>query len=358
MSPIQRQYSLPNCTLSLEGFSDRPKTSATESRPLITMLMNAECRLAGQADVLKGGRDFLESLVRATSLYAQVVLSGVQASQLLSREQVQLQKVGLNRHQLLFKNPEAPTGEASQAFTLSSVQLFDLIEAIDQLLSDPQTLPDLSRTLAPISRQHIQSKRPIADQVVPAAVGMASLAVAAIALSMLPTPEIQRPDDKLANSANPTASKTPNPAKPALISDAGQLEPLQKKLFKTIDENWKVGVPSEPVVYRLTVDGDARVMGYVPQSDLAREELDKTPLVDILKLAKTGGSLSPAAIAAFEVTFNPNGRIDLRPWQKSVTPVVSATPSASAIATPTPAASAIPTPAASSSATPTPTASP
>ncbi|HEY9672257.1 MAG TPA: DUF4335 domain-containing protein, partial [Waterburya sp.] len=76
---IRRQYSLPNCTLILEGLSDAPPTSGgqIDARPLMTMLVSAECHFSGIAQPLSGGRDFLESLVRAVSRYAQEFLSQV-----------------------------------------------------------------------------------------------------------------------------------------------------------------------------------------------------------------------------------------------------------------------------------------
>ena len=46
---IQRQYSLPNCTLILEGLGDNANTLAqTDSRPLMSILINAECYLSGK----------------------------------------------------------------------------------------------------------------------------------------------------------------------------------------------------------------------------------------------------------------------------------------------------------------------
>lgn len=323
MTSIQRQYSLPNCTLFLEGFSDRPKTGftgvTTESRPLISILLTAECRLGGD-QVLRGGREFLISLVRATSLYAQEVLSGVNASKLLSGEMVKLQRLGLNQHQLLVDNPEAETQH--QEVTLSSSQLFDLIEAVDQFLADPQTLPDVSLELSPISKRYIQVKHPIAEQVVPASVGVASLAVAAIAMSMIPAPTVLQSPDKLPDSVktqiNGTPTPTPSPS-PMLITDETQLEEIKSQLFTVLDKNWKVGTPSEPVVYRVTVDSNSRVLGYLPQGDLAREELNKTPLLDLLRLSKEGGSLYAEKIAQYEVTFNPNGTLDVRLWKNPTT---------------------------------------
>ena len=75
---IQRRYSLPNCTLVIEGLNDgtaRP----TEVRPLLSMLVNAECHFTNSHQPpLTGGRDFFENLVTAVSAYAQEVLSNVQ----------------------------------------------------------------------------------------------------------------------------------------------------------------------------------------------------------------------------------------------------------------------------------------
>ncbi len=75
---IQRKYSLPNCTLLLEGLNDSTTNmQSTDARPLISMLVNAECHLAGANQPLTGGRDFFESLVSAVSAYAQEFLSKV-----------------------------------------------------------------------------------------------------------------------------------------------------------------------------------------------------------------------------------------------------------------------------------------
>ena len=70
---IRRQYSLPNCTLVLEGLSDM-------NNPLdnnLSMVVNVECYFVTINQKLEGGRAFLESLVKAVSAYAQECLSGV-----------------------------------------------------------------------------------------------------------------------------------------------------------------------------------------------------------------------------------------------------------------------------------------
>jgi len=100
---IQRKYSLPNCTLLLEGLSDASKTSQfQEMRPELSILVNAECTLSGYTQPLAGGREFFESLVRAVSAYAQEFLSNVSNPQALNPESelVHLEKVNNNRHRL------------------------------------------------------------------------------------------------------------------------------------------------------------------------------------------------------------------------------------------------------------------
>jgi Domain of unknown function (DUF4335) len=75
---IRRQYSLPNCTLVLDGLSDGSSTTGiADPRPVMSSLFNAECHFVGHEQPLFGGRDFLTSLVTTVSNYAQEFLSGI-----------------------------------------------------------------------------------------------------------------------------------------------------------------------------------------------------------------------------------------------------------------------------------------
>jgi hypothetical protein len=70
----QRQYTLPNCNLIVEGMT----TDANDPASPLSVVMNVECQLPGATDAtLTGGREFLDHLVAAVSLYAQQLLSGV-----------------------------------------------------------------------------------------------------------------------------------------------------------------------------------------------------------------------------------------------------------------------------------------
>ena len=77
MTRIQRQYSLPNCTLILDGMDDPTQANPMDLRPVMTLLLNAECHLGSGNGPIAGGREFFESLVTAVSLYAQEFLSKI-----------------------------------------------------------------------------------------------------------------------------------------------------------------------------------------------------------------------------------------------------------------------------------------
>ncbi len=226
---IRRQYSLPNCTLVLEGLSDGSAASQLETRPVLSILMSAECYVTGIKEPLTGGREFFESLVRAVSSYAQEFMSGVHYPDRYgpNLSMVQFHRIDGNSHRLTVL--PASTGsttqidqktELSAVVDLTTVQLFDLVEAIDQFFADTQTLPELSLQLTPISKRYIKSAEPLAQRSLPAVVGVSSLALAAMAFFLVPVPEVQRPRDPVPqpNAAgqnlgtpNPGGSGSPNP---------------------------------------------------------------------------------------------------------------------------------------------------
>lgn len=203
---IQRKYSLPNCTLILEGLSVATTNSQpTEVRPALALLVNAECHFPTSKDPLTGGRDFFESLVIAVSGYAQEFLSKVHHPEAHNNEAglVQLQKVDNNRHRLIVQSEIRGNGSGVDATSapspiqidLTTVQLFDLVEAVDQFFADSQTLPDLSLQLKPVSKRHAGTSQTLAKQAVPAGVGVSSLALAAIAFFFVPIPQVERPTE-------------------------------------------------------------------------------------------------------------------------------------------------------------------
>jgi Domain of unknown function (DUF4335) len=252
--PIQRQYSLPNCVLILEGLSNAPEASAGGNRPELNILTRFECYFAREKQALIGGRDLLEGLLQATNNCVQSWISGMQPLPHKGKEvkpQVQLQPLKEGGFDLMVPGVLLAQGSPEDAnleqpfaqFHISSVQLFDLMEAIDQLAADRQTLPDLQTDVRPRSRQEVRSGGSTLEQSVPVALGVTSVAVAAAALFFMPVPKVPTPPkesqpapaslgqpvppikssgDSKANTAKPSASVQPSPSK--AVSPASSLE--------------------------------------------------------------------------------------------------------------------------------------
>ena len=233
---IQRKYSLPNCTLLLEGLSvATTDASFTEMRPLMSLLVNAECHLAASMHPVTGGRDFFESLVTAVSGYAQEFLSKVHHPEAHKHEPglVQLQKIDNNRHRLIVYSEardqglDAPNRSDPIQINLTTVQLFDLVEAVDQFFADSQTLPDLSLKLTPVAKRHGASSQPLAKQAVPVSVGVSSLALAAIAFFFVPIPEVQRPTPPKPQSSSGQSTNLPPSPTSGGFNNASPTPPTQ-----------------------------------------------------------------------------------------------------------------------------------
>jgi len=207
---IRRQYSLPNCTLILEGLGNGSEPLAANA-PL-TIVVNVQCQFLGLSPILQGGRDFIEKLTQAVSTYAQECLSNVPGPcphlPPTQEERVELESLGDGYHHRLTWYPDPALHQPPTSLQLSTIQLFDLVEAIDQFIADPQALPDFTVKLQPLSRRHRQPDEPLAQRTVPAVLGLVSLVLAAAMVYVLPIPEVKKPD---LNPPSPAPTITPQP---------------------------------------------------------------------------------------------------------------------------------------------------
>jgi hypothetical protein len=241
---IRRQYSLPNCTLVLDGLSDGSVSGIADPRPVMSSLFNAECHFVGRDRPLLGGRDFLTSLVSTVSNYAQEFLSGIShpqpptpaADNLVSLTKGDRQ----NTHFLQAKlDPSSnPTDDGKPAkVELSTVQLFDLLEAIDQFLADRRTLPDIMVPLRPVTKAVAQ---PISTQATPIGLGMASLIVASLVGYALPSPQVSKPQftapaPVVAPSPTTPAGTPPSPAAvPSTVPSPTSAQPSPAAVPSTV----------------------------------------------------------------------------------------------------------------------------
>ncbi|MGK7920314.1 MAG: DUF4335 domain-containing protein [Trichodesmium sp.] len=361
---IQRQYSLPNCKLILQGLSETGVTPNLSKGQVLSILMSAECHI-GQEPPLTGGREFFESLVRQVSSYAQEFLSGISVPRHQSEnsEFVDIQKINVNLHRLIVSDGNVSPGnsteqKAGRIIDLNTVQLFDLVEAVDQFFADSLTLPDFSLAVSPVSRKQAKSGEPMAQKVIPAAVGMSGLAIAALALFFIPIPEVERrepqpqsnesvgnldssPTNTPESGFNPTPTSETSPSSPESISEDGEvdrdsseetlteenlapsltseseitdpvkIEQLQNLLYEKIDDAWTLEV-NEDLIYRVKVDSDSNIIGYSPINPAAADEVNKTPLLELNQQTVTGDNNQP--IAEFKVLFGENGLLTVEPW--------------------------------------------
>ncbi|MGH1394924.1 MAG: DUF4335 domain-containing protein [Trichormus sp.] len=366
---IQRKYSLPNCTLLLEGLSDATRGAHfQELRPELSILVNAECYISNHNQPLVGGREFFESLVRAVSGYAQEFLSNVPNPQAHNQdsELVELQKIDVNRHRLIVHAENAPdefNGGSSNhqqpiQIDLNTVQLFDLVEAVDQFFADTQTLPELSLELQPVTRRYGGASQAVIKQAVPATIGVSSLAVAAIAFSLIPVPEMRPPEIKpeeqssttspiasptttpittatptptpTAATTPPTATPTPTETatKPAIkdleallnnvneITDPSQLRVLNRQVWNQIDPAWNNRTAvKQDLVYRVGVAADGSIVGYKAVNQGANEGIESTPLPNLLYNPANRTPIANEPIAQFKVVFTTRGILEVSPWR-------------------------------------------
>ncbi|MGB3509928.1 MAG: DUF4335 domain-containing protein [Microcoleaceae cyanobacterium] len=373
---IQRQYSLPNCKLILQGLSETGGAPNLSKGQVLSMLMSAECHINGQEPPLTGGRDFFESLVIQVSSYAQEFLSGISSSRHQKvrgsvgehshPDLVQLENIGVNLHRLTVSDEAVSSGTGTdrkpgRIIDLSTVQLFDLVEAVDQFFADSLTLPDLSLKIRPISRKQAKVGEPVAKQAIPAAVGMSGLALAALALFFVPIPEVERIEPKPqtnedisgvetspTSTSEPGLNPTPTPEsvdssiestmtdspevgtvdsteetltgdnlEPSLntaekITDSADISQLQDELRGKINDAWKQEI-NKDLIYRVTVASDGSIIGYKPISPEAADEVDKTPLPDLLNRQAVSED-NNQSITEFKVLFQENGILKVEPW--------------------------------------------
>ncbi|WP_040467234.1 DUF4335 domain-containing protein [Geminocystis herdmanii] len=184
---IERQYISPNCVLSLQGFSD---DNGNDITPVMSVLTQAKCEIVGISTTLSGGLIFIQNLMKAVSAYSQELLSGLSHQEESKGESdyISLSKLPeKNRHLLIWQEKKEDTSNKLE-IELSTIQLFDLLDTIDQLCLDKYTLPQLEDTLQPLSSRHRQGEISIIEQSTPLTLGVAGLALATIALFMIPNP--------------------------------------------------------------------------------------------------------------------------------------------------------------------------
>ncbi|MFZ4640144.1 MAG: DUF4335 domain-containing protein [Nodosilinea sp.] len=347
---VKRQYTLPYCQLILEGLT----ANGNDSYSPLTVLMNVECHLPGAAqDSLSGGREFLDSLVGAVSRYGQQLLSGIavpiQADHNPSAWVVIKPGEG-PYHQLIVRSqplgsPLVPPEELVPVdIPLNTVQFHDLMEAVDQLLADTQTLPDLTAQFQALPRRLVRPATPLTQQALPATLGAVALAAAGLAFFFVPPPQVkpanssqketpalassppsqpQSPQAKVPPSQPPASPSSSAPSADPLASAPAITAPerlalLQKDLTHKLQSAWKPDpAPSQDLVYRLSVAEDGDILAYKYANDQALSEVSRTPLPKLTFDPVATPDRGQEPIAQFRATFTPAAEVRVEPWNPS-----------------------------------------
>lgn len=310
---LQRLYQLPNCSLLIQGLAD----ASLDNSQCLTIVTRVECGFPGLQPALRGGKDFLVQLSTVASAYAQGVVSGLPRPQnAISSDLVQLRSLDRDRHQLTSND-----NGSEVALELNSLQLFDLVDAIDQLVADPLTLPDLQISLAPLPRRHVPALVPLPQRAAAPAVGLAGLAIAAAALFALPIPEVKPPRENLpqteqttsgASGSNNNPAATVPPASSSSLADAGALEAVVLASRTAIGSAWDRKPEYEPVEaeqYRVSATATGQIVGF--RAEDSQADIQQTPLVSLLKPLPAGDR---QPLADLRIVFQPSGVVEVSPW--------------------------------------------
>ncbi|WP_126147402.1 DUF4335 domain-containing protein [Synechococcus elongatus] len=307
---LQRLYQLPNCSLLVQGLAD----ASLDNSQCLTIVTRVECGFPGLQPALRGGKDFLVQLATVASAYAQGVISGLPRPQTaISSDLIQLRSLDRDRHQLTSND-----NGSEVALELNSLQLFDLVDAIDQLIADPLTLPDLQIGLAPLPRRHVPALVPLPQRAAAPAVGLAGLAIAAAALFALPIPEVKPPRENLpqteqtTSGANSNPPATEPPASSPSLADAGTLEAVVVASRAAIGSAWDRKPeyePAEAEQYRVSATATGQIVGY--RAEDSQADIQQTPLASLLKPLPAGDR---QPLADLRIVFQPSGVVEVSPW--------------------------------------------
>jgi hypothetical protein len=207
---IQRSYSLPSCTLLIDGI--------ITGGDVMSILTSFSCRFSHHAEPVVGGLDLLNALVKVVGAYAQALKSNTLVA--IPEKQVRLEPEGKHLHLLSVLLNEADAHNPKQLqIKLNTIQLFDLMETLDRLCCDRNTLPDL-KLVTQISDYRSQSQ--LSSQAVPAIAGVISFAIAATVLYLLPTP---KPKPQPAQTVPVQTQPLPKRSTPPTLSPTSESSP-------------------------------------------------------------------------------------------------------------------------------------
>jgi hypothetical protein len=201
---IQRSYSLPSCTLLVEGISTGGE--------VLSIVTSFGFRFHHHPEPIIGGIDLLKSMVKVVGAYAQALKSNSTVT--IPDAQVSLVPEGQHFHLLsVMQNQSDANNPKQMQVKLDTVQLFDLMESLDRLCTDPTTLPDL-QIITTITEYKSSSQ--LSNSALPAILGVFSLAIATTVLYFVPIPKQEpKPVQPIPQTTQPLPQQSAPPTPPS-----------------------------------------------------------------------------------------------------------------------------------------------
>jgi hypothetical protein len=170
---VQRVYIAPNCNLRVEGLGGEGGA--------LSLITYFECQFYHSQSKITGGRDLLIHLIQAAGAYAQGVQMGQSVPVHVGGVSLKPTEANHTLHIAMDDGAAAPLETR-----LSLVQLFDLVESLDQLCSDRHTIAELQPS---VDIAAFIPRSSLAHRIVPAIVGISSVVALAGLLLLIPPPE-------------------------------------------------------------------------------------------------------------------------------------------------------------------------
>jgi hypothetical protein len=99
------------------------------------------------------------------------------------------------------------------------------------------------------------------------------------------------------------------------ITDDSQLHSLKRQLFNQINSTWQARKTlKQDLVYKVAVATNGEIFAYRPLNQIARNEVNKTPLPNLLPNPTNSFSRNQT-FANFRVVFRKSGVLEISPWQ-------------------------------------------
>ncbi|BAZ12974.1 hypothetical protein NIES4071_48080 [Calothrix sp. NIES-4071] len=100
------------------------------------------------------------------------------------------------------------------------------------------------------------------------------------------------------------------------IIDDSQLQSLKRQLFNQVNASWvERKTLSSDLVYKVAISANGEVISYEPLNQIARAQIAKTPLSNLISNPNTSVSTQNQPFGSFRVVFRKSGVLEISPWR-------------------------------------------